>query len=71
MPIRQIKEYVDLFKLGPSTEAARLQLLEDHRERVLERMDELSANLKMIELKIASYKKGSITPPLPVAAVGD
>jgi len=68
MPIRQIKEYVDLYKLGPSTESERLQLLEDHRERVLERTDELSVNLKIIELKIASYKKGQITPPLPVGA---
>src|SRR5215204_4519725 len=45
MPIRQIKEYVDLFKQGPSTEEARLRLLEEHRERVLERMAEISANL--------------------------
>ena len=68
MPIRRIKEYVDLFKEGPSTEGARLALLEDHRDTVLERMDEISRNLALIELKIDMYKKSSqIMPALPVS----
>lgn len=68
MPIRQIREYVDLFKEGPSTEGARLHLLEEHRDRVRERLEEISRNLDLIETKIESYKtKGPIAPALPVA----
>ncbi|MGE3697158.1 MAG: MerR family transcriptional regulator [Dehalococcoidia bacterium] len=66
MPIRQIKEYVDLFKQGPSTEGARLALLEEHRDRVRERLEEISQNLALIETKIEAYKtKGLIAPALP------
>jgi DNA-binding transcriptional MerR regulator len=69
MPIRQIKEYVDLFKQGESTEGARLALLEEHRDRVRERLDEISRNLALIEAKIETYRtKGPIAPALPVAA---
>jgi DNA-binding transcriptional MerR regulator len=68
MPIRQIKEYVDLFKEGPSTEGARLALLEEHRDHVRERLEEISRNLALIEAKIETYKtRGPIAPALPVA----
>lgn len=66
MSIRRIREYVDLFRQGPDTEADRLALLESHRDEVRERMDEMARNLALIEMKIEAYRaQGAITPALP------
>lgn len=56
MPIEQMKEYVELERNGPQTEAARLDLLEQHRKDVLEEIALLKNNLKAIDMKIAVYK---------------
>ncbi len=56
MPIEQMKAYVRLERNGPQTEAARLELLETHRNDVLEEISLLQNNLKAINQKIAVYK---------------
>ena len=56
MPIEQMKEYVGLERNGPQTEPERLELLEEHRNDVLEEISLLQNNLKAIDMKIAVYK---------------
>lgn len=69
MPIRRMREYAELQRIGPGTEAARLALLEAHRDSVRRRLSEAEANLKLIELKISFYRQrmnnGETTPPAP------
>ena len=57
MPIRRIREYAELARAGEGTEAARLELLEEHRRAVLEQLDEVRANLAAIETKIELYRE--------------
>jgi DNA-binding transcriptional MerR regulator len=52
MPVRRMREYADLLRAGAGTEAARLALLEAHRDSVRRRLNEIEANLKLIEIKI-------------------
>jgi DNA-binding transcriptional MerR regulator len=61
MPIREVQRYFALVAEGPSTEAERLALLEDHRLAVRARLHELETALDAIEHKIAIYG-GSATP---------
>lgn len=69
MPIRQIRKYVDLYYEGNHTEAARLNLLEAHRDEVRARMAEMSRNLALVEMKIETYKASSaMTRALPETA---
>ena len=55
MPIRRMREYVDLFHAGPHTEPIRLALLEAHRNSVRAQLSEMEGHLARIERKIASY----------------
>ena len=57
MPIVQMQEYVDLVREGPSTEPARLRLLEEHRRRVINDLDHLNDCLGAINLKIDRYRR--------------
>ena len=56
MPIRRIREYADLVDAGDGNEAARLALLEAHRQEVLERLRETERNLELIDYKIDLYR---------------
>jgi DNA-binding transcriptional MerR regulator len=56
MPIRRIREYAELVEQGDGNETARLALLQQHREDVLERMAEIERNLELIDYKIAHYR---------------
>jgi DNA-binding transcriptional MerR regulator len=56
MPIRDMKQYVELVRTGDSTTRARLELLVAHRERVLAQLDEVTASLAAIDRKITSYE---------------
>ncbi|CAB4921643.1 unannotated protein [freshwater metagenome] len=56
MPIRTVREYAALVRAGEHTEPARLRLLEDHRVRVLEQLEETRSNLRAIEHKIEIYR---------------
>jgi len=57
MPIREVRRYAELMNAGPSTNAARMALLEGHRERVLQRLEETAGNLDQIEWKINYYRE--------------
>lgn len=55
MPIREMLRYAELRSLGKGTEAARRELLEEHRDHVRLRVAELQACLRILDTKIASY----------------
>jgi DNA-binding transcriptional MerR regulator len=55
MPVRDMVRYVELARLGPGTVAERLELLVEHRERVLGQIAALTDDLKIIEYKIDLY----------------
>ncbi|WP_369045423.1 MerR family transcriptional regulator [Sinomonas sp. P10A9] len=56
MPVREIRRYAALVRAGKSTEGERLQLLAEHRERVLAQLEEVRDNLRAIEAKIDGYR---------------
>jgi DNA-binding transcriptional MerR regulator len=56
MPIRRIRAYAELVRAGEGNEAARLALLEAHREDVRRRLAEVSRNLELIDYKIGFYR---------------
>ncbi|GAB7006060.1 MerR family transcriptional regulator [Nocardioides sp. AN3] len=55
MPIRDIRRYAALVRAGDGNEAARLALLQAHRERVLADLAEVTAHLVAIDHKIDLY----------------
>ena len=57
MPIATLRRYVELARAGDGTSAARLALLREHRETVLNRRAELDDALGAIDLKIALYSE--------------
>ena len=57
MPIRRIREYMELVRDGDGNEAQRLALLEAHREDVRERLAEVSRTLELIDYKIGIYRE--------------
>ena len=56
MPITRMQEYVDLIRRGPSTEPARLALLEEHRRHILDDLEHLHDCLGAINTKIDMYR---------------
>lgn len=52
-----IRRYVDLVRAGPGNEAARLDLLETHRDHVQAQLTTLAEDLKLIERKIVVYRE--------------
>jgi DNA-binding transcriptional MerR regulator len=57
MNIRDMKRFSDLRSQGESTIRERRELLEAHRSKVLDQMNELRNHLVMIEAKIDDYKR--------------
>lgn len=57
MPIRDIRRYTELAREGDQTTAARLALLVEHRERVIEQLAEIEQSLATIDFKIATYER--------------
>jgi DNA-binding transcriptional MerR regulator len=57
MPIRQIRRYAELMRLGDDTHEARLALLEAHRDSVRAHLEETAGNLDLIEYKIDYYRE--------------
>jgi DNA-binding transcriptional MerR regulator len=57
MPIRRIREYAELVVAGEGNEHERLALLEAHRVDVLERLNEITRNLELIDYKIKLYRE--------------
>ncbi|MFI9640064.1 MerR family transcriptional regulator [Micromonospora sp. NPDC051925] len=57
MPVRDMRRYAELARLGDRTLAARRALFETHRSRVLTRMAELEEDLKVLDYKIDLYRR--------------
>jgi DNA-binding transcriptional MerR regulator len=57
MPIRDIRRYAELVRLGDETTADRLALLVAHRERVLAQLAEVQRSLTAIDYKIDTYER--------------
>lgn len=55
MPIRLMKEYADLRRLGPVTAERRKDILFEHREELRMRMDEMREFLGVLDHKIQTY----------------
>lgn len=56
LPIEAIIEYVRLFQMGDSTFQARLQLLQEQRETLLEQKEQVERTLDRLNYKIARYE---------------
>jgi DNA-binding transcriptional MerR regulator len=56
MPIRDIKRFVDLYRIDGS-EPQRLAILQTHREHVLEDLNEVQTHLDAINRKISFYEE--------------
>lgn len=55
MPVKKIKEYIDLCMRGDETLEERRQIFIKQREDVLRQMAELTENLRTVEYKIKHY----------------
>jgi len=55
MPIKKIKEYIELCLKGDDTIDVRRQIFINHREEVIEQIEELNKNLDKINGKINYY----------------
>jgi DNA-binding transcriptional MerR regulator len=55
MPIEDLHTYAMLMQQGDSTAEERHQLLQDHRRRIKDDMQELTTALELVERKIAGY----------------
>lgn len=55
MAIRDVRRYADLVREGVGTEAARLELLREHRRKVLAQLTEVQEHLGAIDHKIGIY----------------
>jgi DNA-binding transcriptional MerR regulator len=66
MPLAALAELARLVGEGPGNEADRLDLLRAHRQRVRERMTQLTDCLMLIDAKVAAYEEH-----LAAGAAGD
>ena len=55
MPIEDLHAYAELVQQGDATAGQRLRLLENHRQRIRDEMQELTTALELVERKIAGY----------------
>lgn len=55
MPIREVRRYAALVRHGAGNEADRLELLREHRQRVLAQLAEVQDHLGAIDRKIGIY----------------
>lgn len=61
LPVEAMIEYVRLFQEGDSTIPARLQLLTDQREVLLEQRRQIDATLNRLNYKISRYEEAAQT----------
>ena len=64
VPIEGLIEYVKLFQNGDSTFAARLQLLQEQREKLEEQKAQLQTAMDKLDYKISRYEKAVETGKL-------
>lgn len=62
MPIHSVRRYAELVREGDSTLDERRRILEGHRNAVRVHIGELEENLRVLDLKIASYECGYAGP---------
>lgn len=55
MEIETLLEYVNLFKKGKSTVQERRSLLEEQREKLIEKQNNISATIKRLDYKLELY----------------
>ncbi len=66
LPIEAMIEYVSLTQQGSKTVAARLDLLEQQRERLLDQQAKIAATLDRLNYKIGIYEEAVHTGNEPV-----
>lgn len=64
LPIEAMIEYVRLFQEGDETIPARLQLLLDQREALIEQQAQIDSTLKRLNYKISRYERAVETGKL-------
>lgn len=57
MPISSIKQYVDWIVEGDHTTELRLEMMQNHKQAVLDQISLMTESLKGIDVKITRYKK--------------
>src|SRR5579883_1371790 len=57
MPIREMRRYTKLVRLGGQTMPERLQLLKQHQRQVEQRLKEIEQHLEAISAKISCYEQ--------------
>jgi DNA-binding transcriptional MerR regulator len=61
MPVRDMLRYVQLVRVGGDSTGERRAMLEAHRQRVLDRIDDLRRDLDAIDYKIKLYADGKVS----------
>jgi DNA-binding transcriptional MerR regulator len=56
MPLPAMRRYTDLVRAGAGNEPERLALLREHRERVVDQMNQLRKCLDLINFKVGVYE---------------
>jgi DNA-binding transcriptional MerR regulator len=64
MPVSEMVHYAELMRTDAPTELQRVQLLEAHRDRVLNHIADLHRDLDVISHKIAGYRRAA-SPAVP------
>ncbi len=62
MPISELRRYADLVSQGEPTVAQRRELLEDHRNRLAERLREIGELMPVLDAKISTYTRPDTEP---------
>lgn len=62
MPIRDMRRFAELVRVGDDAMGDRLDILRSHRAEVVSRIDELHRAIEMIDEKIAAYTDAVGTP---------
>ena len=57
MPVRDMRRYAELARMGDDTLLDRVALFEQHRARVLAQIDELQEDLAVLNYKIDVYRQ--------------
>ncbi|WP_020577739.1 MerR family transcriptional regulator [Actinopolymorpha alba] len=64
MPVSEMLRYAELLRADTPTELQRMQLLEAHRDRVLNHIADLHRDLDVINSKITGYRR-ALSPAVP------
>ncbi len=70
MPIKEIRQYIDLCMQGKDTAGARRQLMVDHRKAILKQIDDFKKNLNIVDLKIGFYDSYLAAPQAGYDPIG-